>query len=165
MRERVDAAEWREALLTELQYSALLPERRLTSIFFGGGTPSLMAPETVGALIAEARNLWDSADDLEITLEANPTSVEAEKFSALRAAELIACRSASKACRTQPCVFLAGSMMPHRRWVPSRLAAEIFPRYSFDLIYSRAGQTLTEWEAELRAALPLARGHTFRSTN
>ena len=160
VRERVDAAEWREALLTELQYyAALLPERRLTSIFFGGGTPSLMAPETVGALIAEARNLWDSADDLEITLEANPTSVEAEKFSALRAAGVNRLSLGIQSLQDAALRFLGRQHDATQALGAIRLAAEIFPRYSFDLIYARAGQTLTEWEAELRAALPLARGH------
>src|SRR5215210_1152808 len=87
VRDSVDQAGWRDALLADLAHEArLLPDRRLTSIFFGGGTPSLMAPATVAALIAAAREHWPAADDLEITLEANPNSVEAARFADLAAA-------------------------------------------------------------------------------
>src|SRR5262245_60704645 len=81
VRERIDHGRWRGALLAELEHYARETEgRTITSIFFGGGTPSLMEPETVAALIQRARELWPVADDVEITLEANPTSAEIEKF-------------------------------------------------------------------------------------
>ena len=81
VRESVDHDAWRDALLTDLAHEArLLPDRTLTSIFFGGGTPSLMEPATVAALIDAARRHWTVSDDLEITLEANPNSVEADRF-------------------------------------------------------------------------------------
>ncbi len=84
VREGVEQARWRQALLTELEHAAReAPGRRVETMFFGGGTPSLMEPETVAALIARTRSLWDTADDIEITLEANPTSVEASRFAAL----------------------------------------------------------------------------------
>src|SRR3712207_6476571 len=87
VRAAIDQAEWRTALLADLAYEArLLPGRRLTSIFFGGGTPSLMEPATVAALISAARNHWLAGDDLEITLEANPNSVEAARFADLAGA-------------------------------------------------------------------------------
>lgn len=160
VRETVDAADWREALLTELRhFAALLPERRLSSIFFGGGTPSLMAPKTVGALITEARSLWDSADELEITLEANPTSVEAGKFAALRAAGVNRLSLGIQSLQDEALRFLGRQHDATQALGAIQIAADIFPRYSFDLIYARAGQTLAAWEAELRAALPLARGH------
>jgi len=84
VRDGVEQARWRQALLTELEYAAReAPDRQVQTMFFGGGTPSLMAPETVGALIRRTKELWDTSRDLEITLEANPTSVEAGKFAAL----------------------------------------------------------------------------------
>ncbi|HEY0116226.1 MAG TPA: radical SAM protein, partial [Allosphingosinicella sp.] len=87
VRERVDHAEWRTALLADLAHEAgLLPGRRLTSIFFGGGTPSLMEPATAAALIEAAARHWRVADDVEITLEANPSSVESARFADLAAA-------------------------------------------------------------------------------
>ena len=93
VRESVDQAAWCEALLADLTHEArLLSDRRLTSIFFGGGTPSLMAPSTVAALIAATRDHWPAADDLEITLEANPNSVEAARFADLAAAGVNRCR-------------------------------------------------------------------------
>lgn len=160
VREKIDAAAWCCGLLTELRhYAALLPERRLTSIFFGGGTPSLMAPETVGALIAEARSLWDSADDLEITLEANPTSVEAEKFAALRDTGVNRVSLGVQSLDETALRFLGRQHSAEQAQDAIALATKIFPRYSFDLIYARAGQTLAGWEQELSAALPLARGH------
>src|SRR5215470_14847327 len=85
VRERIDQARWRAALLSELDhYADATPRRRLTSIFFGGGTPSLMAPDTVAALIERAALRWPFDPAIEITLEANPTSVEAQRFAALR---------------------------------------------------------------------------------
>ncbi|HEY8015617.1 MAG TPA: radical SAM protein, partial [Dongiaceae bacterium] len=87
VRERIDQARWRQALLAELDhYAALTPGRRVTSIFFGGGTPSLMEPATAGALIDRAARRWTMDSDVEITLEANPTSVEAANFVELAAA-------------------------------------------------------------------------------
>ena len=87
VRDSVDQQAWRDALLADLAHeAALLPDRRLTSIFFGGGTPSLMDPATVEAVIAAARDALASRDDLEITLEANPNSAEAARFADLAAA-------------------------------------------------------------------------------
>src|SRR5215510_43423 len=87
VRGSVDQGRWRTALVRELDhYGAETAGRRLTSIFFGGGTPSLMAPETVGAVIDRAAQHWRFAEDIEVTLEANPTSVEAGKFAGFRAA-------------------------------------------------------------------------------
>ena len=83
--DRIDHAAWREALVAEVpHYAAMVPGRTLNSIFFGGGTPSLMEPDTVAAVIDAAQRSWHFANDIEITLEANPTSVEAEKFAAFR---------------------------------------------------------------------------------
>ncbi|HET9810174.1 MAG TPA: radical SAM protein, partial [Sphingomicrobium sp.] len=87
VRSSIDQDQWREALLADLAHEArILPGRSLTSIFFGGGTPSLMEPASVAALIEAARDRWRAADDIEITLEANPNSVEAARFADLAAA-------------------------------------------------------------------------------
>src|SRR5688500_9895646 len=87
VRSAIDQDEWRAALLADLAHEArLLPGRKLTSIFFGGGTPSLMEPATVAALIEAAKTHWNASDDLEVTLEANPNSVEAARFADLAAA-------------------------------------------------------------------------------
>ena len=84
VRDGVEQGRWRKALLTELEHAAReAPGRRVETMFFGGGTPSLMEPETAAAVIERTRELWDTADDVEITLEANPTSVEADRFAAL----------------------------------------------------------------------------------
>ena len=85
--ERIDQAAWRDALLKELaHFAARVPGRTLTSIFFGGGTPSLMDPATAAEIIAMARKAWTTTDALEITLEANPGTVDAERFTEIRAA-------------------------------------------------------------------------------
>src|SRR5690242_10890565 len=87
VREQIDTARWTRALLADLdRQAALVPDREIVSVFFGGGTPSLMPPETVGALIDRVRALWPSAADLEVTLEANPNSAEAERFAAFAGA-------------------------------------------------------------------------------
>jgi oxygen-independent coproporphyrinogen-3 oxidase len=84
VRDGVDQTRWRDALLRELDHAAReAPDRRVETIFFGGGTPSLMEPETAGAVVERTKTLWDTAPDIEITLEANPTSVEADRFAAL----------------------------------------------------------------------------------
>jgi len=160
VREQVDQAVWREALLRELQfYATQLPERRISSIFFGGGTPSLMPPATVVALIAAVREYWAVADDLEITLEANPTSVEAEKFAALREAGVNRVSLGVQSFDDAALRFLGREHNAQQALDAIAAAARYFPRSSFDLIYARVGQTVTAWEQELRAALAYARGH------
>ncbi len=160
VREGVDQAAWRAALLREMGYwHARAPEKTITSIFFGGGTPSLMPPETVAALIEEAAKLWGLAQVCEITLEANPTSVEAAKFVALRAAGVNRVSLGVQSLKPESLKFLGREHSVNEALDAVALAAKTFDRYSFDLIYALPNQTLAEWEKELEEALQYARGH------
>ena len=150
------------ALLAELEWEAArLGPRPLRSIFFGGGTPSLMEPETVAALIARRAcvSSWPMPD-IEITLEANPTSIEAGRFAASGAAgvnRISLGRAEPGGCRAAPARPPAlRRRRRSRRW---RSARRLFPRISFDLIYARPGQTEAAWRAELALALDLAADH------
>jgi oxygen-independent coproporphyrinogen-3 oxidase len=160
VRESVDQSVWRAALLADLRYEAgLLSERTVGSIFFGGGTPSLMPPATVAAVIAEAEALWGLADDCEITLEANPNSVEVANFAALAAAGVNRVSIGVQSFDPQVLEFLgrAHSGDEARRAIAS--AQTCFDRVSFDLIYARPGQTMAAWEKELSDALAFGTGH------
>ena len=160
VRDTVDHSAWRSALVRELGYwHARAPEKRITSIFFGGGTPSLMEAATVGAIIEEADKLWGLDTSCEITLEANPTSVEAAKFAALAAAGVNRVSLGVQSLKPESLTFLGREHSANEALDAVVLAAKIFPRYSFDLIYALPNQTLQQWEAELREALQHARGH------
>ena len=160
VREQVDQARWRRALLAELaHFAAQTPGRTLTSIFFGGGTPSLMPPETVGALINAARGHWSTAPDLEITLEANPTSVEADRLAAFRDAGVNRVSLGVQALDDGVLKFLGRGHSAAEAIKAVELAAHLFDRFSFDLIYARPGQSVAEWQAELRRGLKLAGDH------
>jgi oxygen-independent coproporphyrinogen-3 oxidase len=160
VREGIDQRRWRNALQAELwHYATQTSGRAVTSVFFGGGTPSLMPPETVAAVIETIRNLWPVAPDVEITLEANPTSVEAEKFRALREAGVNRVSLGVQAFDTEALRFLGRAHGVAEAIKALELARRTFERYSFDLIYARPGQTVDAWLAELDTALPLARGH------
>jgi len=160
VRERIPQARFAATLRRELAWEAVrLGRRRLGSIFFGGGTPSLMAPETVALLIEDASRLFEAGPEIEITLEANPTSVEAGKLAAFRAAGV---NRVSLGVQSLDPVAL--EMLGRRHSVGQAVAAleiarRIFPRVSFDLIYARPGQALAAWRAELRQALALAADH------
>lgn len=160
IRKVVDQELWRAALLADLRHeAALLPGRRVSSIFFGGGTPSLMPPATVAAVIAEADALWGLTDDCEITLEANPNSVEVANFAALADAGVNRVSIGVQSFDAAVLAFLgrAHSGDEARRAIAA--AQTCFARVSFDLIYARPGQTLPAWEAELRDALGFGTGH------
>ncbi len=160
VRESVDQDVWRAALLADLRHEAmLLPGRTVSSIFFGGGTPSLMPPATVAAVIAEAAALWGLTDDCEITLEANPNSVEVAAFADLAAAGVNRVSIGVQSFDPQVLEFLgrAHSGDEARRAIAA--AQTCFPRASFDLIYARPGQALGAWEEELSAALAFGTGH------
>jgi oxygen-independent coproporphyrinogen-3 oxidase len=160
VREQVDQAAWRDALLTEMRYmQAQMPDRQLWSIFFGGGTPSLMPPETVAALIEEAHRLWPSDGEIEITLEANPTSSEAAKFAALAQAGVNRLSIGIQSLREEELRFLGREHSVAEALEVLALAAKHVPRYSFDLIYARPGQSVAAWEQELREALAYSGGH------
>ena len=160
VRDSVDQAVWRDALLADLRHEAgLLPGRTVGSIFFGGGTPSLMPPETVAAVIAEADALWGLADDVEITLEANPNSVEVANFADLAAAGVNRVSIGVQSFDPEVLEFLgrAHSQDEARRAIAA--AQSCFDRVSFDLIYARPGQSLAAWESELADALAFGTDH------
>ena len=161
VRPTVDAARHGRALLTELEHEAARRKgpRRLASICFGGGTPSLMPPEAVAALIARATALFAPEPDLEITLEANPTSVEAGKLREFRAAGVNRLSLGVQALDAASLGFLGRNHSANEAVAALEHARATFPRLSFDLIYARPGQSEAEWRAELRRALSLAADH------
>jgi putative oxygen-independent coproporphyrinogen III oxidase len=160
VRERLPHARFRAALRRELAWEAeRLGRRTLTSIFFGGGTPSLMEAETVAALIGDARRLFDPADDIEITLEANPTSVEAARFAAFRDAGVNRVSIGVQSLEPAALQMLGRQHSVAQAVAALEIARPVFPRISFDLIYARPDQTLAAWRSELRQALDLAADH------
>ncbi|BBC73101.1 coproporphyrinogen III oxidase [Altererythrobacter sp. B11] len=160
VRDSVDVGEWRSALLSDMRHEARLASGEpLESIFFGGGTPSLMPPELVGALLAEAEALWGFAPDIEITLEANPSSVEALRFAALAAAGINRVSLGLQALDDETLRFLGRLHDAEEGLAALQVAQHHFSRVSFDLIYARPGQTPEQWEAELLRALSFGTGH------
>ena len=161
VRERIDEAQFRAALLAELRGQAerFGTEQKLTSVFFGGGTPSLMAPETTAAILAEAEKLYGFANDVEITLEANPNSAEAGKFAGFRAAGVNRLSIGVQSFDTQALRFLGRAHDAAEARQAIETARRSMPRYSFDLIYARPGQDEAAWRDELRIALDLAGDH------
>ncbi len=160
VREDVDQEAWRDALLADLAYEAAqTPGRRLTSIFFGGGTPSLMPPRTVGALIDAAARHWPVADDIEITLEANPSSVEARRFADLARAGVNRVSLGIQSLDGEALHFLGRAHDVDEALMALGTAQSAFPRVSFDLIYALPGQSTEAWEAELRQALAFGTDH------
>jgi len=160
VREAVEQERWKKALLSELEsMAAHVPGRIVTSIFFGGGTPSLMPPSTAQALIEKVHALWPVADTIEITLEANPTSVEIDTFRDFRKAGFNRVSLGVQSLRDDELKFLGRGHSSQEAIRAIHSASETFERYSFDLIYARPNQTLAAWEAELGEALGLAGGH------
>ena len=159
VRERIDEAAWRDALIADMEYEArLTPGRRLSSLFFGGGTPSLMSPETVGAIIDAADRLW-GFENAEITLEANPSSVEAGRFAGFAAAGVNRVSLGLQALDDAALKALGRAHDLGEGLAALDVAQRHFPRVSFDLIYAREGQTPGEWEAELTRALAFGTEH------
>lgn len=160
VREKVDQPRWAEAMLRELDHFAdLTPGRRLSSVFFGGGTPSLMPPATVEAILKRADERWGLPAGTEVTLEANPTSVEADKFRAFRAAGVNRVSLGIQALNEADLKALGRRHSADEALAAIALARSIFPRYSFDLIYARPGQNVAAWRDELARALDHAVGH------
>jgi putative oxygen-independent coproporphyrinogen III oxidase len=160
VRDGVEQERWRHALLAELDYyAAETGGRRVESIFFGGGTPSLMEPATTAALIQRIADRWDLVADAEITLEANPTSVEAGRFRDFRAAGVNRVSLGVQALDAAALRFLGRQHDVAEALAALDLARKIFPRFSFDLIYARPGQSLADWRDELDRALALAGDH------
>ncbi|MBV9829497.1 MAG: coproporphyrinogen III oxidase [Alphaproteobacteria bacterium] len=160
VRERIDAARWTRALLTDLERQAeTAADREVVSIFFGGGTPSLMPPETVAALIARVRELWSTAPDLEVTLEANPNSADAARFAGFAAAGVNRLSLGIQSLYPAALRFLGRAHDRVQALDAIAAASSTFPRYSFDLIYARPDQDLDAWMNELDEALRLAGEH------
>jgi oxygen-independent coproporphyrinogen-3 oxidase len=160
VREKVEQRRWKEALLKELFHASHEGSQGiLSSIFFGGGTPSLMDPETVASLIETAKSLFPTLPHVEITLEANPSTVEAKKFEAFRHAGINRLSIGIQSLRDEALSFLGRRHSAKEALKALDIAATYFPRYSFDLIYARPHQTEAAWETELREALAYAKGH------
>ena len=160
VRAEVDQAAWREALLADLAHEAALTGgQELGSIFFGGGTPSLMPPATVAALIDSAACHWRVADDIEITLEANPSSVEAANFASLAAAGVNRVSLGLQSLDDRTLKFLGRLHGADEGLAALATAQTHFARVSFDLIYALPDQTPEAWEAQLSRALGFGTGH------
>lgn len=160
VRETVDQNAWSKALLADLAHEArALPGRTLGSIFFGGGTPSLMPPSTVEVLIDAARQHWPTLPDLEITLEANPSSVEAARFADLAQAGVNRVSLGLQALDADALAFLGRAHGVEEGLAALDVAMRHFTRVNFDLIYARPGQDEAAWEAELARALALGARH------
>jgi oxygen-independent coproporphyrinogen-3 oxidase len=160
VRSSIDQDEWRDALLADLAYEAsLLSDRSLTSIFFGGGTPSLMEPSAVSALISAARMHWPASDNIEITLEANPNSVEAARFADLADAGVNRLSLGLQSFDDANLAFLGRAHSSDEGQRALDIAQKHFPRVSFDLIYALPGETEASWSTTLDQALGKGTSH------
>ena len=160
VRDGVDQAAWRAALLADMAHEAALTSgRRVSSIFFGGGTPSLMPPATVAALIEAADRLWGLDEGAEITLEANPSSVESANFTSLASAGVNRVSLGIQALDDQTLEFLGRAHNTTDALAALSAAQKNFARVSFDLITARPNQSLDEWASELSRALSFGTGH------
>jgi putative oxygen-independent coproporphyrinogen III oxidase len=154
VRESVDHDRWRTALLAELDhYADRTPGRTVTSIFFGGGTPSLMEPSTAAAVIDRVAQRWTVAPGVEITLEANPSSVEAARFADLAVAGVGRVSLGVQALDDASLAFLGRRHNVAEAFDALAIAKRQFARTSFDLIYARPSQSIADWRAELARAL------------
>jgi putative oxygen-independent coproporphyrinogen III oxidase len=160
VRDAVDQDVWAAALLADMAHeAALTPGRRLSSIFFGGGTPSLMPPETVLALIAAAERHWGFEADIEVTLEANPSSVEAARFADLAAAGVNRVSLGLQSLDDAALGFLGRAHSVAESLAALDIAQGVFKRVNIDLIYARPDQTATDWQAELTRAIGFGTDH------
>jgi putative oxygen-independent coproporphyrinogen III oxidase len=154
VRESVDQAEWQQALLKDLAYEATqISTKPLTSVFFGGGTPSLMPPSTVSAILDSAQQLFGFSSEIEITLEANPSSVEAARFADLASAGVNRVSLGLQALNDEALAFLGRLHDVAEGLAALYTAQSVFERVSFDLIYARPGQSVADWEEELTRAI------------
>ena len=157
---RIDHDAWREAYLSEIdRIAAQTPGRVLRSVYFGGGTPSLMQVETVEAVLNRVAQRWTLANDVEITLEANPSSVEAGRFRGYRAAGVNRVSLGVQALNDTDLRRLGRLHDVAQAEAAIAIAQETFERMSFDLIYARQDQSLAEWDSELRRALDMGVDH------
>jgi oxygen-independent coproporphyrinogen-3 oxidase len=160
VRRDVDQDRMRRALVSEVRATAAeVPGRTVDTVFFGGGTPSLMPPDTVAAVLEAVADGWDLVADAEVTLEANPTSVEADRFHGYRDAGVNRLSLGVQALDDGDLRALGRMHSVDEAMRAFELARTVFPRVSFDLIYARQGQSLAAWCAELEQALAMAIDH------
>ena len=156
----IDQASWARAYLTEIKrYAELLPGRVLNAVFFGGGTPSLMSPDTVAQVLEAVKSAWPTANDLEVTLEANPGSVEASRFAGFAQAGVSRVSMGFQALNDRDLQRLGRMHSVAEAYQALDIARKYFDRVSFDLIYARQDQAVADWRAELSKALDLAVDH------
>ena len=156
----IDQDRWKKAYLSEIdRYAEMLPHRVLNTVYFGGGTPSLMAPDVVAEVIEKIRRSWPTANDLEITLEANPGSVEANRFAGFSEAGVSRISMGIQALNDGDLRRLGRVHSVAEAYQAFDIARKYFSRVSFDLIYARQDQTVAQWRTELEEALSLAVDH------
>ena len=156
----IDIEAWEEAYMKEIEsYSYKIQNRNITSIFFGGGTPSLMPAKLVEKIINKLASFGKITTDTEITLEANPTSVEAQKFIAFKSAGINRISIGVQSLRSSDLKFLGREHNVTEALSAIELARKTFDRYSFDLIYARPNQSLKAWQEELKDTMKIAGGH------
>jgi oxygen-independent coproporphyrinogen-3 oxidase len=149
-----------QAIVADLEAQAKITgPRTLVSVFFGGGTPSLMDPDWAGRIVETARRLWAPAPDLEVSLEANPTDAEADRFAAFADAGVNRLSLGLQSLEDAALRFLGRNHSAAEAVRAAETAARIFPRLSLDLIYARPGQTAKAWADELRRAMGLGAEH------
>ncbi len=157
---RIDQRAWQAAYLSEIdRVGAETSGRILRSVFFGGGTPSMMDPDVVDAILTKVRSTWSCANDIEVTLEANPTSVEAGRFAGYRDAGVNRVSMGIQALNDPDLKALGRLHTATEAMAAFDVARSVFDRVSFDLIYARQGQSLDAWQAELGQALSMAIDH------
>lgn len=158
--ETIDHDLWIDCYAHELTHIATQTKKRIvTSIFFGGGTPSLMQPRTIQSIIDNISKQWDVSSNVEITLEANPTSIEAQKFKDFRDAGVNRVSVGIQSLRDTDLKFLGRQHTAEEALNALKIASNTFDRYSFDLIYARPEQTTQDWKSELKEAIQYANGH------
>jgi len=157
---KINTKEWINAYLTELKFfQNYFFNRKINSIYFGGGTPSLMDPEIIYEILNFIKNNAIFDKNIEITLEANPTSSEYKKFQAFKNSGINRVSIGVQSLILEDLKFLGREHNKTEAIETIKIAQEVFPRYSFDLIYARPNQTLESWEQELREAMNLAKDH------
>lgn len=158
--DRIDHNQWKSSYLKEIDYWASLTQGRVVdTVFFGGGTPSLMKAETVADILAHIQKRWRVANNWEVTLEANPTSFETSKFHDFYAAGVQRVSIGVQSLYEPDLKFLGREHSPEQARFAVTQAQKIFPRVSFDLIYARPQQTLQSWKEELSEAIQISKSH------
>lgn len=160
VRDQVDQNAWRDGMLREIEsFAEKFPNLTATSVFFGGGTPSLMPPDTTAAIIDAIKEHWSPASDVEITLEANPSSVEAARFAEYASAGVNRVSVGIQSLKDSSLKFLGRLHSSKEALAALEVARDNFKRVSFDLIYALPHQSLKEWREELKQALSFSPSH------